>query len=447
MQNTKNRDFEKPPGKSSRAKAPAPADDLSAQLPPKGSGSQLVAWLLSPTVRHATAMRKHVQKLLNHQRDILATQAIAAIEAGIADLRNAIARNPPKEALEKQMENLEQIANKWLKPYPNAAWRENIEVLLVALTVAMGIRTFFLQPFKIPTGSMQPTLFGVTSIPDLGPGAVQPWMQPTPEKVEIPTGWKHVRVWFAGVSYVHLVAQNDGKLEAIEAPFRILIFNIWQKVVVGGKSYTIWFPPDYGEQSLDKRAGLHVGQFFHAGEDIVKLQVCAGDHLFVDRLSYNFRAPERGEIIVFATAGISRLPQDQFYIKRLVALGNDKVQIGDDRHLIMNGHRLDASTPHFEKVYNFDPKQPPRESQYSGHVNDKVLSEFYPGFGGSLAPYFPDASAVYEVPPNHYMVMGDNTMNSYDSRAWGDFPATNVIGKSFFVYWPITDRFGWGYHR
>ena len=45
------------------------------------------------------------------------------------------------------------------------------------------------------------------------------------------------------------------------------------------------------------------------------------------------------------------------------------------------------------------------------------------------------------------MVMGDNTMNSLDSRAWGDFPATNVIGKSFFVYWPITDRFGWGNRR
>ena len=42
------------------------------------------------------------------------------------------------------------------------------------------------------------------------------------------------------------------------------------------------------------------------------------------------------------------------------------------------------------------------------------------------------------------MVMGDNTCNSFDSRAWGSFPAANVIGKQFFVYWPITDRFGWG---
>jgi signal peptidase I len=392
-------------------------------------------------------MRKHVQKLLNHQRDILSQQAIQSIEDGIAQLRDAVARGEDREALGKQMEALEQVANKWLKPYPNAAWRENIEVLLVALTVAMGIRTFFLQPFKIPTGSMQPSLFGVTSVPDLGRGGNLPWMQPTPQKIEIPTGLKRLREWFEGISYLHVVAQSDGELEAVDAPFRILIFNIWQTLVVGGKTYTIWFPPDYGEQTLEQRAGLRRGQSFHAGEDIVKLRVSAGDHLFVDRVTYNFRSPERGEIIVFATVGIQDLRQDQFYIKRMVAMGNEKVQIGDDRHLIINGKSLTASTPHFEKVYSFDPSQPPRESQYSGHVNEKALREYYPNFPGILAPKFPEQSAVFQVQPDHYMVMGDNTMNSYDSRAWGDFPATNVIGKSFFVYWPITDRFGWGYHR
>ena len=136
---------------------------------------------------------------------------------------------------------------------------------------------------------------------------------------------------------------------------------------------------------------------------------------------------------MFATQGIDNLPQDQYYIKRMVAMGGDRVQLNADRHLIINGKRLDASTPHFENVYSFNPKEPPRESHYSGHVNFPYL-----------APYFQDKPDGVTVAPDHYMVMGDNTMNSLDSRAWGDFPATNVIGKSFFIYWPITDRFGWG---
>jgi signal peptidase I len=128
----------------------------------------------------------------------------------------------------------------------------------------------------------------------------------------------------------------------------------------------------------------------------------------------------------------------------MVAMGGERVQIGDDRHLIINGKRLEASTPHFENVYSFNPKELPRDSLYSGHVNEKVQKKYYPNSYGNLAPLFPEESTVFTTQPSHYMVMGDNTMNSYDSRGWGEFPATNVIGKSFFVYWPITDRFGWG---
>ena len=392
----------------------------------------ILQWFLSKTVRQATAMRKHVQKLLNHQRDILSPQAVDAVEVAMANCQSALAEGADKTALEKQMESMEKAANKWLKPYPSAVWHENVEMLLVALVVAMGIRTFFLQPFKIPTGSMQPTLYGVTSEnlinePDF----------------KIPTGLNRVREWFAGTSYIHIVAEADGPLQSVEPPVGIHIFHFWQKLVVGGKTYIIWFPPDYGAPpagSLEVRAGLRRDQSFRKGEDIVKLRVSAGDHLFVDRITYNFRPPKRGETIVFETKGIPEeyrqkymIAADQFYIKRMVARGGDRVQLDDDRHLRINGHRLDASTPHFENVYAFNPKEPPRESQYSGHLNDP-----------DHAPYFQGKPEGVIVAPDHFMVMGDNTMNSYDSRGWGDFPATNVIGKSFFVYWPITDRFGWG---
>jgi len=180
-------------------------------------------------------MRKHVIKLLNHQRDLLQPRAIETVRASADELDKAIHENADSATLQKKMEELGAAAEKWLKPYPNAVWRENIEVLLVALTVAMGIRTFFLQPFKIPTGSMQPTLFGVTSDnlirkPDF----------------KVPTGWARVREWFEGVSYLHVVAKADGEMTSVEAPLRFLIFNIKQTLYIGGRAHTIWFPPDYG---------------------------------------------------------------------------------------------------------------------------------------------------------------------------------------------------------
>ena len=439
------------PGQRAKVEERETAKPVEATPPAApASGNRLRAncnWFLSKTVRHAGAMRKHVQKILNHQRDILSPQSVAAVEGALAELQSAIVNTPQKGALEKQMEKLEEAVNdskKGLKPYPNAAWRENFEVLLVALTVAMGIRTFFLQPFKIPTGSMQPTLFGVTSTPDAGRSGEE-FNQQT--NFEIPSGLTRIREWFEGVSYVDVKAKVDGDLAPIPPPFKILIFNIWQKIEIGGKTHWLLFPPDFGGPTLQQRAGLMPGRAYHQGEQVVRMRTISGDHLFVDRITYNFRPPKRGEIIVFETKGIDTLPQDQFYIKRLVALGGERVQIGDDRHLRINGERLDASTPHFEKVYSFDPKSPPRESHYSGHVNDKIVHRYFPNYYGMPMRHFPDENAAYTVQPDHYFVMGDNTLNSLDSRYWGDFPGTNVIGRSFFVYWPLSDRFGWGYRR
>jgi signal peptidase I len=303
----------------------------------------------------------------------------------------------------------------------------------------MGIRTFFLQPFKIPTGSMQPTLYGVTSEnlierPD----------------VKIPTGLTWLREWFEGVSYVHKVAANDGELQSVRPPVRFLIFNIVQSLIVGGTTYTIWLPPDYGAPpagTLEARGGLQFGKPYKKGDDIVRLRVAAGDHLFVDRLTYNFRPPKRGEIVVFETKGIENLPPDQFYIKRLVGLSGEKLELKEDfmvagcpsfgtvpvGHLVVDGKPLSASTPHFENVYSFSGAHGTnilqyKDGRYYGHA-----------MFGRLAP-----GESFQVGTNRLFVMGDNTMNSLDSRYWGDFAANQVIGKSFFVYWPITDRFGWG---
>jgi signal peptidase I len=434
----------------------------------------ILRWLSSKTVREACALRKHVEHLLSAQRDILAPAAVSAITLAMNQLRDTIAAGENTGKIRLKMDELDFAANKWLKPFPHAMWRENVEVLLVAMAVAMAIRTFFLQPFKIPTGSMQPTLYGVTSVPDYGrigfnaedrsriPGQINEQLLQQ-KNLAIPTGWKRIREWFEGISYVHVVANTDGELQAVEPPVRFLIFNLWQKIWIGGQSQTIWFPPDYGEQKLQMRAGLRTradfgeGQTCKQGQDVVKMKVSAGDHLFVDRLSYNFRRPQRGEIIVFATAGIPEerrdachIPGDQFYIKRLVGLSGETLAVTTDHavvgspqygadavpvgHLVANGQPLSASTPHFENLYSYSGASPGtnvlhyQEYQYFGHAS---IFELAPG-------------REFQIATNHLFVMGDNTLNSLDSRFWGDFPADSVIGKSFFVYWPITGRFGWG---
>jgi len=431
----------------------------------------ILRWFYSKAVREACAMRKHVYRLLSAQRDLLSPMALGAVTAAMNEVQKAIAEGANTGRIRIKAEELEFAANKWLKPYPHPVWRENVEVLLVAIAVAMGVRTFFLQPFKIPTGSMQPTLYGVQSVPDfsrINYSEDRPKVQAQfneqlkrRNSLTIPTGWERIKEWFEGISYVRVVAENDGELQAVDPPVGIKIFNFKQTLWIGGVAHTIWFPPDFGEAPLEYRAGLHKhtafedGQFFHKGDEVIKMRVSAGDHLFVDRLTYNFSKPGRGDIVVFETKGIPeemrdrfRIPADEFYIKRLVGLGGETLSLAQDYdvadappgaitpvgHLVVNGKPLSASTPHFENLYSFSNPHARtnvlvyHDNQYYGHALVQNLS---PG-------------SEFQIHPDGDFVMGDNTMNSLDSRYWGDFPATSIIGKSFFVYWPITSRFGWG---
>jgi signal peptidase I len=437
----------------------------------------MLRWFTSKAVREACATRKHVHRLLAAQRDLLSPMALGAMIAAMNEVQTAIASGANTGKIRIKAEELEFAANKWLKPYPHPVWRENVEVLLVAIAVAMGIRTFFLQPFKIPTGSMQPTLYGVNSVPDFTriAGEINAGLEDKTRvqaeidrqfklqnTLTIPNGWGRFKEWFHGISYVHVVAQNEGPITDISQMRRFLIFNIKQTIWIGGMAHTVWFPPDFGEEPMEYRSGLMMkhllnpDRIYHKGEDLVKLRVSAGDHLFVDRVTYNFRKPERGEIVVFETKGIPedrrdyyRIPPNEFYIKRLVGLGGETLSLAKDYdvagappygatvpvgHLVVNGKPLSADTPHFENLYSF-PDAPARtnvlayhDNQYYGHAMVQNLAP------GSEFPVRPDCD----------FVMGDNTMNSLDSRYWGDFPATSIIGKSFFVYWPITSRFGWG---
>jgi signal peptidase I len=392
-------------------------------------------WFLSGTVRQATDMCQHVRRLLNAQRDVLSPRAMEAVAAALRETQAAMDANADDAALGKQMAQLEETAGKWIKPYPNADWRENTEVFLVAIVVAMAIRTFFLQPFKIPTGSMEPTLFGIecTDLRDQ-PG----FKMPGP----LARFWD---VIYNGIIWHEFIATADGEVVRVGPLEHALRFinkqTLWVQYQGQDRQipFTVWCGPDERLDRFGNKVALepsYIHSPFNKGETILRFKETTGDHLFVDRVTYNFRRPRRGEIVVFKTKGIGGIrEQDQFYIKRLVGLPGESVSIGEDQHARINGQRLDASTPHFENVYGFDPNAPPREGKF-GQYNGHILQPF--------SIYLPSPDSSIKIPPRNFVVFGDNTRNSLDSRYWGLLPEQNVIGKSCFVYWPISSRFGWG---
>ena len=381
-----------------------------------------VRWFLSRPFRDAVELRKQVRIMLASQRDLLPARATAEVENGLTVFGRDLAAASDKKSIASAVARLEECAAKWLQSYPNASTRENIKEFLVSGVLILTIFCFFIQPMKIPSGSAQPTLYGnvITPLPEGDPGAV------------IPPWGTRVLHWFKGIDYHQWIAKDSGTFR-IEPVATMLGFVKFQRFVVGHDSYTFYWPPE----NLDRFCGAQPGRHFEKGEPVLRLKISSGDRLFVDRFTYNFRRPRRGETIVFTSTGIPGLIQHTHYIKRLIAMGGERVRIGDDRHVVVNGQRLDRHHRHFERVYAFS--TPPRESVFSGHANDKVAMA---ALGRSIAPLFPDGNKEVIVRPDHYLAFGDNTLNSFDGRSWGDFPREKVVGKGLLVFWPFTERFG-----
>lgn len=400
-------------------------------------------WFSSRTYRSALDEYRRTRTQLRRQGDRITEEGRGAITEGLRHLREGLANAEPPFIVRERRDALRTTAYQWLEDPRRNRLKDGTEMILTAVVVVLALRTFFAQPMEVPSSSMQPTLWGVT---------IENLLR-DPDREIPPTARRWFeRLWW-GRTYYHIVAKAPGRLTAAEPPRplrrwlsflptlreqRFQIGEVWYSVILPRLELPnpVGLPPEF---LFVFHAGVDPDRVYQAGEDIAKLAVTTGDHLLIDRFTINFRRLRRGEIIVFRAYDIPKLREAAHYLKRLVAFGGETVQIGDDRHLRIDGVRLDQTTPYFSDLYDF--RGPPVDGAYSGHLHDghARLLRMKPGF---LAPLFPDGQALHRVAPHQVFVLGDNSVASYDSRRFGDLPETAIVGRLLGVYWPFSPRFG-----
>ncbi|MDE2714287.1 MAG: S26 family signal peptidase, partial [Verrucomicrobiota bacterium] len=132
-------------------------------------------WFISKTLRDAVELHKQVIKLLSAQSDLLKPSRVEELQNGLDALKAKLTGPVDKTKLLEEMDAMMIIADRVLLPYPDPKARDWVEMFLVVVVLVLAFRTFFFQPFKIPTGSMQPTLYGITIenlMDDNGTGSV-----------------------------------------------------------------------------------------------------------------------------------------------------------------------------------------------------------------------------------------------------------------------------------
>ncbi|MDR1497986.1 MAG: signal peptidase I [Puniceicoccales bacterium] len=434
---------------------------------------------------NAETLLHHADKVWNYRRDVLSKdeadyllKSRAMVAALTADSRRAdFAEQDGEKKLSDAADELhETLCVTGGTIYPVRAMPEWVEMIVVATIVVCAIRSFFLQPFKIPTNSMYPTYHGMTAevfpLKEDGVGGLNKiW-----RKLTLWTTRVEARAPVSGEVFIPLDPNSGPERDhgnqfdsgifntnLLRNPVDVFYLSIEKKAPVKitvPKEFTItgvllktYFPDDaklpIGEVACWRRVVERAsrngdlmprekgGYFLRthkqvaANERVVNFDVLTGDMVLVDRMSYNFVRPGAGDPFVFATKNIPGLndhadnPQDIYFIKRLVGEPLDVLQVKGSV-LLRNGAPISGS-PAFEKNNAMR-----SDLEYYGYLSRSAGNNVH---GCPL-------DKPLGIPPAHYFAMGDNSENSFDSRGWGFVPEKEIIGRAFFILYPFRKRWG-----
>lgn len=379
--------------------------------------------------------KKHLKHLLHVNDDILADNTKEKLNKLLEESNDV--DNENYSEITEFTKSAPLRATKILPRKTHPIIREYIDIFAVALTVAFGLRALYMQPFKIPTSSMQPTLFGIHYIADR----------------KLPDGSKPIMAMPSLLQYCLYSTQTakadikkTGKLDVNSiAEYSNNIIFTWSQFSIGGNTYNL--PGSFYNhvmryckmsEKFDQESMLQAGVInptlndylnymkpFNKGDELCNGWLSLGDHLFVDRFTFQFREPRRGDITVFNTEGLSCRNTGYFFIKRLIGMPGDTLKIIDNMVYVK-----EKGADKFKPITDFNIKAINKiysgKGGYHGHLPEKRLAE----------------GLEFKVPDDHYFMLGDNSSRSSDSRYWGPVPRENIVGRAFFVFWPLSRRWG-----
>ncbi|MDR0994160.1 MAG: signal peptidase I [Verrucomicrobiota bacterium] len=359
--------------------------------------------------KRVQSTRHQLRHALNMREDVASAADVeAAVEADVA-LRTLWASRDWKR-LAPACESAEKTIDRLQPPRAFPRWRENIEVFVVAISLAMACKCFFIQPFKIPTGSMQPTLNGILAYPQEG----RAWSDYPPFNL--------LKLAVFGEYYTEVRAKTSG---IVGGP---LPFKDQYAFSIGGIPHPIRMTPlpDSAVYDPARSMQFHVqpGDRVEKGQLLATGRVIRGDQVFVNKVMYHFTRPKRGQIIVFDTNFIPHkerlhIMADTFYIKRLVGLPGETVSIRD-RYAVVDGRPVEEPYPFARQVL---------EPGYRGYVT-------------RVGAILNSSASSIQVGDKQFLPFGDNTYSSLDGRYFGPVSEKALVGPAFFVYWPFGPHWG-----